>query len=416
LLCISSRCQNCIRRRKIQIDEGVLVNTYLLVRNEKCIFLTVLICPKNDQIRVVVAGKKPPPVGGQNLLIAELIKDLQKDEKFQVEHLDFSFTKDWKNARKLNFSKIFELLNVWNSIRRISRSGKVDLLLFPVGGPQKVPLIRDTLLLPLIRPYCRKLVLHFHAAGYARIYGNLFTLLRGFSKSAYSLADEAIVMTCFGSEDAVYAGVKKIHVCPNVIVDTYAPTKLKTEIRNSIPRILYLGHVYEEKGVFDLLNALQKVKSHFRLRIVGDCLTPWTPKKLLDWIAEKGLSNSVEYVGCVNLSKRDDELLKADFLVFPSRAHESFGLVLAEAMMWKLPIVTFDWRGNKEVVGENPGGVIMPFGDNVTQLASAVEYVLKNRDIWLQWGEINRERFLQKFRKPEGRPPLADLLLQIASS
>lgn len=349
-------------------------------------------------------------------MVAELLSDLAQEDSCKVAHLDLAFTKNWKDARKFSFGKVLEVLRVVSSLRRLARYQQVDLLLFPVGGPQTVPLFRDALLLPLIRRYTRKLVLHFHAAGYAQVYGNLFYPLKLLSKKAYSLADDAIVITNFGREDAVCSGIKKIHVCPNLVVDTFNPKKKKKEAFQSIPRILYLGHVYEEKGVFDLLNAVMEVKHPFELRIVGDCLTPWTSTKLTNWIAEKGLSKMVKYIGGVGIKNRDEELSQADFLVFPSRAHESFGLVLAEAMMWKLPIVTFDWRGNKEVVGEEPGGVLMPFGNNIAQLSSAVEFVLENRGMWLQWGEKNRQRFLDNFRKPDGITPLVHILLNIASS
>jgi len=339
-------------------------------------------------------------------MVAELLADLAQEDTCKVAHLDFAFTKDWKVARKFSVGKVLEVLRVASSLRRLARYKRVDLLIFPVGGPQTVPLFRDALLLPIMRRYTRKLVLHFHAAGYAQVYGNLFYLLKLISKKAYSLADDAIVMTDFGREDAFAAGISSTHVCPNYILDTFDQRKIKVNNPESTPVILYLGHVYEEKGIFDLLDALTKVKSRYHLRIVGDCLAPWTPSKLMGLIKEKGLSNLVEYVGGVDLPKRDEELSQADFLVFPSRAHESFGLVLAEAMMWKLPIVTFDWRGNKEVVGEDPGGVLIPFGDNITQLSSGIEFILGNRGMWLKWGEKNRQRFLENFRKPDGRTPL----------
>lgn len=365
---------------------------------------------------IVVAGKKPPPIGGQNLMVAELLADLVREDTCRVEHLDLAFTKDWKDARRFSFGKVREVLRVVSSLRRLARHNRVDLLLFPVGGPQMVPLFRDALLLPILRRYSRKLVLHFHAAGYAQVYGSLFYPLKLLSKKTYSAADEAIVMTNFGREDAFAAGISRTHVCPNFLKDTFDQRKIKAANPLSTPVILYLGHVYEEKGIFDLLDALGKVNSRFHLRVVGDCLAPWTPTKFISWIKEKGLSSLVEYVGGVDLPKRDEELAQADFLVFPSRAHESFGLVLAEAMMWKLPIVTFDWRGNKEVVGEDLGGVLMPFGNNVAQLSSAVEFVLENRRLWLRWGETNRNRFLEKFCKPESCSPLANLILTMASN
>ena len=48
----------------------------------------------------------------------------------------------------------------------------------------------------------------------------------------------------------------------------------------------------------------------------------------------------------------------ADLFVFPTAApYESFGLVLVEAMAWRLPIVASRWRGNFDVLTPQAGAV-----------------------------------------------------------
>jgi len=369
-----------------------------------------------EKPRIVIAGKKPPPIGGQNLLIAELLEDLERDGRCEVSHLDLAFTKDWKKARRFTPGKLVELWNVRKSMRQLAGGQPVDLLLYPAGGPQTVPLFRDALLLPLLRPYSRSLVMHFHAAGYAKVAAGLRFPLSRAVRRAYSRVDEAIVMTEFGREDPVAAGIPRIHVCPNLLSDTFDLGKILGRGHGDRARVLYLGHVYEEKGVPELLEALRGITSAFELRIVGDCLAPWNPDKLCARIRDFGLSSKVAYIGGVDAKGRDEELARADFLIFPSRAHESFGLVLAEAMMWKLPIITFDWRGNAEVVGQDPGGLLLPNSDRAAQLRDGIRKMLESRDRWEEWGENNRQRFLAKFKKPEASPPMVELLLQLASN
>ncbi len=366
--------------------------------------------------RIVVAGKVPPPIGGQNLLIADLLCDLKLDSRCLVEHLDLGFTKNWSQARRLNLFKIFQIAKIYKSMRRIAHSGPVDLLVYPAGGPQSVPLFRDALLIPLLRPYCKKFLIHFHAAGYAQAYPNLNFLLRKIVSKSYASVDEAIVMTEFGREDSIVANIQKIHVCPNQILDTF--DKRQTQNRGSGEKIhiLYLGHVYEEKGIFDLLEAVRNFNEPIELKIVGDCLAPWTAEKFQRLIREMGLKSLVIYKEGIDRSQINKELAFADFLVFPSRAHESFGLVLAEAMMWSLPIVAFDWRGNKEVTGSEPGGILMLNKDRVKEIREALLFMIQNRQLWSIWGERNRKRFVENFRKSDTNPRIVDLLVKIASS
>ena len=392
-----------------------LVNEILLPRQTiKCNKYNMSMQRRSKKPHIVVAGKEPPPVGGQNLLIAELLRDLRSDGRSCASHLDLAFTKDWTKARKFSPTKLFELWRVWTEMRGIAKTKPVDILLYPVGGPQTVPLFRDAILLPLLRPYCRKLIMHFHAAGYAMAAPHLSFPLKQLIRRAYASTDEAVVMTEFGREDAVAAGIRKIHVSPNMLRDTFDPTKIEDRRKSPKAKILYLGHVYKEKGVFDLLDALVNIKKPFDLRIVGDCLAPWTPERLRDRIDKAGLDNVVEYVGGVDEKNRDAELARADFLVFPSRAAESFGLVLAEAMMWRLPVITFDWRGNNEVLGEDPGGFLLPGENRIDELAGAVTEMLDKQELWQVWGECNRQRFLKKFNKPDQNIPIVELLLAAA--
>src|SRR3712207_6193578 len=82
-------------------------------------------------------------------------------------HLPFHFTSDFQQARKAGVGKLLELLKIIGRLLRIRARGRIDLLIYPSGGPQTVPIIRDLLLLPWMLLFARKAVLHFHAAGIA---------------------------------------------------------------------------------------------------------------------------------------------------------------------------------------------------------------------------------------------------------
>jgi glycosyltransferase involved in cell wall biosynthesis len=83
--------------------------------------------------------------------------------------------------------------------------------------------------------------------------------------------------------------------------------------------------------------------------------------------------------------------------VFPSLAiYESFGLVMVEAMMWGLPIVATDWRGNRDVAG--PVAEYCETGvQMVESLAAAMEVLVNNPGKLMERSRASRERFVMCF-------------------
>src|SRR3954466_9280246 len=156
---------------------------------------------KRKKKRFVVAGQLPPPVGGQAAMIARIINDLRSHSSFDVIHLPFFFTKNVSRTRRAGWDKILQLFAVLARLIRTRLGGPIDGLLYPVGGPQLVPLIRDACLLPFMLMFSRKLILHYHAGGIAETIDNQPAIVRGLISFLYGRAAAAIVMTEFGRRD-----------------------------------------------------------------------------------------------------------------------------------------------------------------------------------------------------------------------
>jgi glycosyltransferase involved in cell wall biosynthesis len=167
-------------------------------------------------------------------------------------------------------------------------------------------------------------------------------------------------------------------------------------------RLLYVGHLCEEKGTPALLEAfadLRKTELNCLLELVGECLPPYSDDEMKSAIRRLGLENAVEVSGVLSGKEKWKRFAQADLFVFPSLAPESFGLVTVEAMMWALPVVACDWRGNREILGESFGGICFPPGDNLAaSLASALREAFARREDWMEWGKRNRQTFENKYK------------------
>jgi glycosyltransferase involved in cell wall biosynthesis len=142
------------------------------------------------------------------------------------------------------------------------------------------------------------------------------------------------------------------------------------------PLIGTLGRFVEKKG-FDLfLQALAELKKQgyeFRAVIAGDGPEKRNLKKLAKTLE---LENDVSFPGWAD--DASDFLKKIDIFCLPSR-HEPFGIVLLEAMVAKLPIVSTDVEGPSEILRPGTDALVVP-SESAELLAEALQWLLEDQD------------------------------------
>jgi len=155
-----------------------------------------------------------------------------------------------------------------------------------------------------------------------------------------------------------------------------------------------VAHLTKEKGHSFLLQSLARIRQDlgkFRLLVVGD--------GNLRLFLEQMAANLFEDDQIVFLGQRSDlaNLLTAmDLLVLPS-SWEGFGIILAEAMYMQVPVITTsDGGGCAEVVKEDNGGALVPYGD-IDALGKAVLKFRRDEQFRHSQGEKGRERVKELF-------------------
>lgn len=367
--------------------------------------------------RIVVAGQVPPPMGGQNAMVLDLLEKLRATGRARVEHLAFRFTPDTQSARKGQLAKMVELMRVIGRLVRLRLGGPIDLLVFPSGGPQTVPMFRDLLLLPWILLLSRRVVLQFHAAGLADAVAQGGLLARCVAWLGGRCPD-AVVMTEFNRRDPAACGIRNIHVVPHTLEDQYRENEV--DRGGSEIRLLAMGHLCEDKGTPTLIRAVAALRKDFPelvLELAGEPLAPYSHEQLAGHIDRAVIRDHVRLLGIVSGEAKRRTFGRADLFVFPSVApYESFGLVMVEAMMWGLPVVASDWRGNADVLADSAGSMTFHPPDSSQALEDCLRLLLSNRDEWSKKGQANRALFLSRYHSDGRKPALSDCLLDIASA
>jgi len=130
--------------------------------------------------------------------------------------------------------------------------------------------------------------------------------------------------------------------------------------------VLYFGRLSAEKGVDDLLRAMQKVPQ-MRLIVAGD-----GPQRepLQNLASSLGLAN-VNFVGHVDAAQRDSLIAQSQFTVLPTRAYETLGKTILESYAAGRAVIATDLGSRRELVRDGETGLLYPTGD-VSQLAAQI--------------------------------------------
>ncbi|EIQ3195305.1 glycosyltransferase family 4 protein [Salmonella enterica] len=131
------------------------------------------------------------------------------------------------------------------------------------------------------------------------------------------------------------------------------------------PVIVQVGMLRPEKGhefMLKLLSSLKQEGREFRWLIVGGGC-PESEARLQSQVDNLGMHNNVLIAGNVFPASPASPVYQiASLLVMPSE-NESFGMVLAEASAFSVPVLASQVGGIPDVIQHNRTGTLLPVGD-----------------------------------------------------
>jgi phosphatidylinositol alpha-mannosyltransferase len=184
-------------------------------------------------------------------------------------------------------------------------------------------------------------------------------------------------------------------IIPNGIdTDLFRPdARPVPELADSRPKILFMGRFDPRKGLDHLLRALPAIKQRIPDVL---CVVAGAGSQRLDYYRERlspVVRDSVRFVGTVFGDDRAAYYAACDVFCAPSTGHESFGIILLEAMAAARPVVASDIHGYREVLGNNVEGLLAPPGDSAA-IADRIVRLLSDRELARRMGSAGREKAL----------------------
>ena len=362
-------------------------------------------------LKLLVFAHKPPPHHGQSYMVQLLLDALGGDVRQREAgtpvpevccyHLDARFSATSGDIGKAGAGKVllafrFVLTAIWWRVRH----GVANLYYIP-APPLRAAVYRDWIVLGLCRPFFRRTVYHWHAAGLGEwLQKQARPWERWISQFVYAGANPSIVLRGFNRTDGVLLRARRIVVTPNGIPDPcpafdteVLPRRLaRVSVRKALLarralkangdkaagddapvfRVLFLSLCFREKGLFDAVEAIALARRQLepagisvRLAVAGAFWVESERKEFEERIRQPDLQEGgqpmVEYHGFAAGDAKRRLYLESDCLCFPTYySGESFGLVLLEGMAFGLPLVATTWRDIPEILPANSPGIVPP--------------------------------------------------------
>lgn len=161
-------------------------------------------------------------------------------------------------------------------------------------------------------------------------------------------------------------------------------------------RILFMGNCIFRKGLHVLLDALAQIRDlNLHLDIVGgQGREPRYARHLKEKVSSLHVEDMVSFHGEVDPSDIWQWYAQADIFVAPS-LYEGYGMVLAEAMSFGLPVIATRVGGIPEVVEDGKTGILIPPND-IESLAQAIRdlYEDSKKRKYLSQNGVERAKLL----------------------
>jgi glycosyltransferase involved in cell wall biosynthesis len=409
-------------------------------------------------MKLLVFAHTPPPHHGQSYMVQLMLGgfggDRRRSQPMQVEwqgstrngfdlecyHVNARLSQKLEDIGDLRIGKFILLLGycaqaIWCRFRY----GVTNFYYIPAPGKRSA-LLRDWMVMIICRPFFKRIILHWHAAGLAKwLETSVQMRSRSLTYRFMKQVDLSIVLSRYNRADAEKLVSQEIKVVSNGIPDpcpefsrqvlpyrkarsvTRKALLSGTPITYSTPdgtlsdsqvvTVLYLAHCTREKGLFDtvagVLMANEQLRKRqaqvsLRLLVTGNFVNAHEKAEFSALVAQPGVSEIIHYLGFVSGEQKHRLLREADLFCFPTYyENENQPVNLIEAMAFGLPILTTRWRSIPELFPANyPGLVEIRSPD---QIARGLLQLLPG-----ETGEGFRDIFVRNFTLERHLTGLAD--------
>ena len=305
--------------------------------------------------RILLVAPLPPPIGGDTVSTTRLLESRYwKDAGYEIECINTSAGEGVKPA---------EVRRTWKDPLRAVRI--ISQLLFQLPQADIVLLWANSSFIVSLGIPVMRLARLFRKPYIVKPFGTMLAdriseLGAARRKTVVSLLDRSdyiLPQTKMHADELVTrAGLdlERIVIFPNFLPDrSIVDSRIGRKFSG---RCVFVGQIKEEKGVFDIIEAL-KDSQGMSCDYYGQIIARDNER----FFDEIGSCPACHYRGTLSNDEIIDTLQRYDVLLLPSRhPGEGYPAVIIEAFAAGLPVVASDWKSLPELVEDGRRGLLVP--------------------------------------------------------
>jgi glycosyltransferase involved in cell wall biosynthesis len=352
-----------------------------------------------NNLKVLLVSPSPPPVGGIQSWTVNILDFLKGQDAIRFCYIDSAVK--YKDILEIGLWKRFsagirvtaDLINALKTTIPKENPNVIHLT-----SSASLALFKDYLILKLAKRYNVPVVIHwrFGRIPDLAIKKNWEWKLISYiiQKSAFS-----IVIDEHSFEILKINGFKNIANIANPIskeLEQIALRQIKSERKIEEGKVIFVGHVYVRKGVYELVEACASIKKVKKLKLIGP-VKDEVSKELKNIAQVREDGEWLQLTGAKSREEVYEEICSAEFLVLPSYT-EGFPNIVIEGMAMGCPILATNVGAIPEMLDicNSPAGFcISP--QNIGALKESIEMMFVEKELRTEYGHNGLKRVLQNY-------------------
>ncbi len=355
---------------------------------------------------ILLIGPFPEPTTGVSLA-NQVVSDILKGSSiFKVGIINTSYTRFDEAIGKFSIHKLLFNLSFFPKVFRIF--GYNSIYITP--GQTFFGIVKYTFFILLASFLKKELIIHVHGNHLGREYKSLKTIKKEIFRFLVSRFTKGIVLSTSLRENLTpFLKEENIYVLPNFAQNYLLDTKESKDEEGL--QIIYLSNLMQEKGIFDLLEALKQLETNnipYQARIAG-AMDKSQQKEIEQYF--ENLTHT-KYVGIVKGDRKKELLHWGNIFVLPTfYKMEGQPISILEAMATKNVIITTAHAGIPDVVHDEENGFFVE-KNNPSDIYDKLMY-LKGHNLEMDRIVNHNEVYFQEnFTREQFKSRLLDILKQ----